>query len=409
VTLTPFRRALDAARGRVTRRPQQADPTSTATTGTAPGAAARRRVVRLSALATVAAVLVTGSVAVARAHKTVTLDVDGETRQVATFAGSVSGLLEEAGVELATRDVVAPDVDAELRSGDEVVVRHARALTVLSDGEETTVWTTALTADEALATLADRGDDVRLVASRSSGGARADLSLRLRTSGPVEVLVDGRTERVGDGSLGLAEVLDRLGVTLGEHDRVTVTPALGRGALVVVVQRVEVAEETVTSEIPFATVTQASAELYRGQSRTVTEGVPGELTSVHRVVRVDGVEESRRLLDEQVTRAPVDAVVAEGTRARPVATSTGGAAVSVGGGVWDALAQCESGGNPAAVSANGLYYGLFQFSLPTWRAMGGSGLPSEASPGEQLERAQALQARSGWGQWPACARKLGLL
>jgi hypothetical protein len=61
------------------------------------------------------------------------------------------------------------------------------------------------------------------------------------------------------------------------------------------------------------------------------------------------------------------------------------------------------------VSANGLYHGLYQFSVQTWQAMGGSGLPSQASPGEQTQRAQALQARSGWGQWPACAKKLGLL
>ena len=83
--------------------------------------------------------------------------------------------------------------------------------------------------------------------------------------------------------------------------------------------------------------------------------------------------------------------------------------MTIGGDVWGALAQCESGGNPRAVSRNGLYYGLFQFSLGTWAAMGGSGLPSDASPEEQLQRAQALQARSGWGQWPACAAKLGLL
>ena len=78
-------------------------------------------------------------------------------------------------------------------------------------------------------------------------------------------------------------------------------------------------------------------------------------------------------------------------------------------GVWDRLAKCESGGNPRAVSSSGTYHGLFQFSVATWRSVGGSGLPSEASPAEQLQRAQALQARSGWGQWPACARKLGLL
>ncbi len=413
MTFSALRRALRGLR-----------PTSTDPSGTQPGtpsdavpasvdgtAATRsatrssRRAVRLGALAAAVVVLATGGVAVARAHKTVTLEVDGEARQVSTFAGSVAGLLADEGVELRSRDIVAPEVSADLRSGDEVVVRHARALTVLTDGAETTVWTTAASADEALASLATRGEDVRLVASRSLDGGRADLSLRLRTRGPVEVVVDGRTRRVPDGSVGLAAALREAGVSLAQHDRVTVTSAGPGEPPTVVVQRVVVREVTLTAPVAFETVTEPTADLYRGQSRTATQGVPGELTSLHRVVLVDGVEESRRLLDEEVTRAPVAAVVQQGTRQRPAAS---GGTVSLDG-VWDRLAKCESGGNPRAVSSSGTYHGLFQFSVATWRSVGGSGLPSEASPAEQLQRAQALQARSGWGQWPACARKLGLL
>jgi resuscitation-promoting factor RpfB len=77
------------------------------------------------------------------------------------------------------------------------------------------------------------------------------------------------------------------------------------------------------------------------------------------------------------------------------------------GSVWGRLAACESGGNPATNTGNG-YYGAYQFSLSTWRSVGGSGLPSDASMAEQTARAQTLQARSGWGQWPACSAKLGL-
>ncbi|WP_300342935.1 transglycosylase family protein [Nesterenkonia sp.] len=76
-------------------------------------------------------------------------------------------------------------------------------------------------------------------------------------------------------------------------------------------------------------------------------------------------------------------------------------------GVWDRLAECESGGNWSINTGNGFYGGL-QFTPQSWQAVGGSGLPHEASREEQINRAQKLQAIQGWGAWPACSAKLGL-
>jgi peptidoglycan hydrolase-like protein with peptidoglycan-binding domain len=72
---------------------------------------------------------------------------------------------------------------------------------------------------------------------------------------------------------------------------------------------------------------------------------------------------------------------------------------------WPALADCESSGNPRAVNRAG-YYGLYQFSRGTWRSVGGSGLPTGASPGEQTTRAQILFRRSGSSPWPHCGHHL---
>ena len=69
-----------------------------------------------------------------------------------------------------------------------------------------------------------------------------------------------------------------------------------------------------------------------------------------------------------------------------------------------AIAACESGGNPAAVDASGTYYGKYQFSMETWAAVGGSGSPAAASEAEQDQRAAMLYARSGPGQWPVCGQ-----
>jgi resuscitation-promoting factor RpfB len=74
---------------------------------------------------------------------------------------------------------------------------------------------------------------------------------------------------------------------------------------------------------------------------------------------------------------------------------------------WAALRKCESGGRYALNTGNG-YYGAYQFSLATWQRLGFSGYPHEASSATQDAAAKRLQAKAGWGQWPACARKLGL-
>lgn len=350
-----------------------------------------------------ALVLAGGGIAVAHAHKTVTVDVDGRLTTLSTFAGSVAGVLEAEGITVGERDALTPAAGTGLADGDEIVVRHARQVEVVVDGEETTVWTTALSVDEALGTLTARGQEVRLVASRSAASGRADLPLQLAVRGRVDVVADGATRTV-PAAQGLEDALASLDLTVGELDRVWVHRPDG-GRLQVVLQRVVVAEQTAATAIPFETTTEETADLYKGQEREAQAGVEGELTTTYRVTTVDGVEESRETLSEAVTREPVTRVLRVGTAARPAPVS--GAVVT--GDVWGALAQCESGGNPQAVSSNGLYYGLYQFSLPTWRAMGGAGLPSDASADEQTQRAQALQARSGWGQWPACAAKLGLL
>ena len=76
-------------------------------------------------------------------------------------------------------------------------------------------------------------------------------------------------------------------------------------------------------------------------------------------------------------------------------------------GVWDELAQCESGGNWSINTGNG-YYGGLQFSLGSWRAVGGRGYPHRASRAEQIRKGRRLKARQGWGAWPSCSRRLGL-
>jgi len=73
---------------------------------------------------------------------------------------------------------------------------------------------------------------------------------------------------------------------------------------------------------------------------------------------------------------------------------------------WDAVAQCESGGNYSINTGNGFYGGL-QFTLSTWAAYGGTGAPQNASKSEQIAVAERVLAGQGKGAWPVCGTGLG--
>jgi hypothetical protein len=79
-----------------------------------------------------------------------------------------------------------------------------------------------------------------------------------------------------------------------------------------------------------------------------------------------------------------------------------GLAPGVSQSTLDAIAACESGGDPTVVDASGTYYGKYQFDMGTWASVGGSGSPAEASEAEQDYRASLLYSQAGSSPWPVC-------
>lgn len=100
-------------------------------------------------------------------------------------------------------------------------------------------------------------------------------------------------------------------------------------------------------------------------------------------------------------------VLAVGALAGGGLAVAGTGANAADGSTWDALAQCESGGNWAINTGNGFSGGL-QFTPSTWAAFGGTGAPENATREQQIAVAERVQAGQGWGAWPSCAAQLGL-
>jgi peptidoglycan hydrolase-like protein with peptidoglycan-binding domain len=156
-----------------------------------------------------------------------------------------------------------------------------------------------------------------------------------------------------------------------------------------------------------APATSAAATLQSGSTGSAVRQLQRELG-----LRADGHfgPRTRRALVRWQRRHGVRAdgvagpatLKALGIRARTSRAPAGGGTASP---ALQRIAQCESGGNPTAVSANGRYHGKYQFSVATWRAMGGEGLPSRASEAEQDRLAAKLHASQGTAPWPVCGAR----
>jgi resuscitation-promoting factor RpfB len=352
-----------------------------------------------------AAVIGAGAFA-ATAGSTVEVLADGEVHELRVTSGTVADALDDAEVAVAADDDVHPDLDTEVEGDLRVVVTRAITVEVVVDGEEPVTVTAPVASVEGAVRLAGLADlrTEGAVATPTWHDPISDGDV-ISIQRPVEVTleVDGGERTVVTLAAQVEDLLSLNDVELGPDDRVSPDPSAAlRADQTITVERVEYVESTEVVVLARGEVRRNSSTLDRGRTRVEAEGRDGMRRDEYLLTLVDGEEFERELLGSEVVTEPRDRVVLVGTRAPAPA-----GAPSSGSSVWDRLARCESGGNWQMNSGNG-YYGGLQFHPQTWRSVGGSGLPHQASKAEQIHRAQILQSRSGWGQWPACSRKLGL-
>ncbi|WP_299167751.1 resuscitation-promoting factor [uncultured Arthrobacter sp.] len=380
--------------------------------------------------------LVAGLLAFVGNGKSVQVVVDGQSNTVQTFGGTVAEVLRTANVTVTANDDVYPALAAAVDDGAAIQVNKAAAIEVELNGAETVVHTTGETVGELVTDLGvARDSDISAPAETPLVTLSSTLSIS--TPKTVTLAVDGKDRRIETTGNTVADLLTEAKVTLGDEDRVSVpvhsSLVTGMGLKVT---RVETGKKvTETESIDFPSTEQEFAELLIGERGVVQVGVAGERTRVFTVTVIDGKETSREKVSDKVTREPVEEIVAVGTReeepepepeeekapeveaaaeaAPPVEIETPAhapAAVVAGGGAWDALAECESGGNWSINTGNG-YYGGLQFSASSWLGAGGgkyAPLPHQASRAEQIATAEVLKQNGGWGHWPSCSSKLGL-
>jgi len=359
-------------------------------------------------VALVAVAVVGTTVGWAAMSKSVTLSLDGRSETVTSGAGTVGEVLADQGIDITDKDFVSPSLDQEVSEGDRITVRFGRPLELSVDGEEQTHWVTSTDVSSALGEIGRRFGGADLSVSRGASISRDGMSLAVVTPKTVQVKIGGEEmKRRTVTALNVRQALKELKVDVEKRDEVKpgLKTEISDGDKIVFTN-VRVVNKRVKAEaIDFETVERANSSMLEGKDRTVREGREGLRDVTYRMTYRNGDLVTTKVLRAEVLRDPVDAIVQYGTK--EPAPEPPAANFASGSTVWDQLAQCESGGNWAINTGNG-YYGGLQFSLSTWQAYGGPGMPHEQSRETQIAIAEKVQAAQGWGAWPSCSAQLGL-
>ncbi|WP_135457858.1 resuscitation-promoting factor [Mycobacterium sp. DL99] len=337
-------------------------------------------------------------------HKTVTLSVDGAPMTVTTMKSRVIDVVEENGFSVGDRDDLYPAADESVNQADTIVLRRSRPLQLSLDGNDSKqVWTTASTVDEALAQL-KMTDKAPAAASRGSRVPLGGMALPVVSAKTVRIDDGGNVQTVHLAAPNVAGLLAAAGAPLEQND--TVVPAASTPVtegMQLQVTRMRI--EKVTERVELAPGNKRIEDPELNMSRKVVEdaGAPGTQDVTYAVAKVNGVETGRLPVANVVIDPARDGVLRvgakPGTEVPPVSN----------GAAWDALSQCEAGGNWAINTGNGFFGGV-QFDQNTWERQGGLRYAPRADLAtreEQIAIATVTQARQGWGAWPVCSGRIG--
>lgn len=208
-------------------------------------------------VAVASAAIISHIIITARTAHSITVIADGNTYNVVTYKKNVQDTLEKAGIELSEKDKISPALDSTIADGMKIVIKRAVPVKVSVDDKTLFIWTAESTVEDML---------------------KAE-------------------------SIDLGE-LDKVSRSL--EDNIT-------SGMEIKITRVTVDYVASTESVEFGLVRQLDNNLEQGQSKVIQEGVQGEKVVTTKVVYEDGKEVSREVINETITKEPVNRIVAVGT------------------------------------------------------------------------------------------------
>lgn len=228
---------------------------------------------------------------------------------------TVEQALEEGEIALNEGDEVSPASDTKVSDAQEIVISRKNTVSLSMDGKTREVEMVGGTVGDLLEqekiTLGEKQHVNYALDEYLTDG----MEIKVSYSFSIEVQCDGKTYSQDMEAETVGDVLKELNITPGKDDRVTpaVTEAVTEG-MKIVVNRVTFDTVVETEETEYETVYEDDSSLAKGQEEVSVKGENGEKEVTYKVTYVDGVEESREVVSETVTKEPINKVVKVGTK-----------------------------------------------------------------------------------------------
>lgn len=264
-------------------------------------------------------ILLVFTIVVVLKAKTINVQIDGKVVSVTTISDSLGSALKYSGLGIYPEDNVLPDRSTKVEKGLEVTVTRSLPLSIKLDGQDYIGRSSKLTVGEALQDLSERlGLDIQETDEVNvdlQTPLVANMEVDVKRAIPIHVAVDGKQMDTYLAPRTVAEAITKLGITLGEHDKVSLPldQEIEENDTIQIV-RVTEKVETVTTEIPYQVVPQPGDFPVGLPDRLVTRGANGLNQQVVRITYEDGKEVNQDVLRQEVKKAPVNQVVSRGAQ-----------------------------------------------------------------------------------------------
>lgn len=255
---------------------------------------------------------------------TVALTLNGQQKVIKIHADKVKDIFAQLDISLNSKDFLSPSADAKVRDNQKIVWKQAKQVQMVQDSEKKTIWTTAGTVAELLKEQKIVLNEQDKISPRPQEKIKNKMDISIKYALHLTLVDGGKKQQVWSTSATVADFLTQQGIKLNEFDRVepSLSETVKRDDVINVI-RVEKVTDVVEEPIQFAVITKKDESLEKGKQITVKDGRQGLVSREYEVIMENGIEVSRKLINEQSLREKLDKVVAVGTKELNLQVSRG--------------------------------------------------------------------------------------